>query len=79
MNEEDNGVKKKLFPDEFDLLRQIQKLMKIEIPVASGAAPEAAEAAKPGNRQRNRRRGPKPQGTNGPANRRRHPRRKSAA
>ncbi len=66
-------------PDEFDLLRQIQKLMKIEIPVASGAAPEAAEAAKPGNRQRNRRRGPKPQGANGPANRRRRPRRKSAA
>ncbi len=66
-------------PDEFDLLRQIQKLMKIEIPVASGAAPEAAEAAKPGNRQRNRRRGPKPQGTNGLANRRRRPRRKSAA
>ncbi len=66
-------------PDEFDLLRQIQKLMKIEIPVASGASPEAAEAAKPGNRQRNRRRGPKPQGTNGLANRRRRPRRKSAA
>ncbi|WP_170432071.1 DEAD/DEAH box helicase [Ruegeria arenilitoris] len=66
-------------PDEFDLLRQIHKLMKIEIPVASGAAPEAAEAAKPGNRQRNRRRGPKPQGTNGLANRRRRPRRKSAA
>ena len=66
-------------PDEYDLLRQIQKLMKIEIPVASGTAPEAAATAKPDGRQRNRRRGTKPQGANGAANRRRRPRRKSAA
>ncbi len=66
-------------PDEYDLLRQIQKLMKIEIPVASGTAPEAADTAKPGGSQRNRRRGPKPQGANGAANRRRRPRRKTAA
>ncbi|MBF9026710.1 DEAD/DEAH box helicase [Rhodobacterales bacterium FZCC0188] len=29
--------------DEMDLLRQVQKLMKLEIPVASGSAPEGAE------------------------------------
>ncbi|SHJ10910.1 ATP-dependent RNA helicase RhlE [Ruegeria lacuscaerulensis ITI-1157] len=66
-------------PDEFDLLRQIQKLMKIQIPVASGTAPEASETTKPGGHQRNRRRGPKPQGAPGAANRRRRPRHKSAA
>ncbi|MGV6803697.1 MAG: DEAD/DEAH box helicase [Ruegeria sp.] len=69
-------------PDEFDLLRQIEKLMKIEVPVASGVAPEVAEPRKPARRQGNRRRGPKPHGTNGspkPANRKRRPRRRSAA
>lgn len=69
-------------PDEFDLLRQIQKLMKIQIPVASGTAPEAGESRKPAHRQGNRRRGPKPQSSNGaakPANRKRRPRRKNAA
>lgn len=69
-------------PDEFDLLRQIQKLMKIEVPVASGTAPAFAEAKKPARHQGNRRRGPKPQSANGaanPANRKRRPRRRSAA
>lgn len=34
-------------PDEADLLRQIEKLMKIDIPVASGTAPKDPGARKP--------------------------------
>ncbi len=70
--------------EEVDLLRQIQKLMKIEIPVASGSMPEGTELKKPARRQYNRpRRGPKTHAnTNGPkpqSARRRRPRRRSAA
>ncbi|WP_171130081.1 MULTISPECIES: DEAD/DEAH box helicase [unclassified Ruegeria] len=69
--------------DEIDKLIQIQKLMKIEIPVASGTMPEREEPAKPGRRPGNRRRGPKPQNKSGAApsqsQRRRRPRRRSAA
>ncbi len=70
--------------EEVDLLRQIQKLMKIEIPVASGTMPEATELKKPARRQNNRsRRGPKTHAnTNGPkpqSAKRRRPRRRSAA
>ncbi len=69
---------------EVDLLRQIQKLMKIEIPVASGTMPEGTEFKRPARRQNNRpRRGPKSHAnTNGPKQqsaRRRRPRRRSAA
>ncbi|MCR8546357.1 DEAD/DEAH box helicase [Salipiger sp. P9] len=49
-------------PDEADLLRQIQKLMKIEIPVASGEAPEALN----GNEGQGRRRGGGGSRRNGP-------------
>ncbi|NOD62981.1 MULTISPECIES: DEAD/DEAH box helicase [unclassified Ruegeria] len=52
-------------PEEVDLLRQIQKLMKIEIPVASGTMPEGVEPQKPARRQNNRRRGFKPRPANG--------------
>ena len=52
-------------PEEVDLLRQIQKLMKIEIPVASGTMPEGVETQKPARRQNNRRRGFKPKPANG--------------
>ncbi len=70
--------------EEVDLLRQIQKLMKIEIPVASGTMPEGTEFKKPARRQNNRpRRGSKTHAnTNGPkpqSTRRRRPRRRSAA
>ncbi len=70
--------------EEVDLLRQIQKLMKIEIPVASGTMPEGTEFKKTARRQNNRpRRGSKsPANTNGPkpqSARRRRPRRRSAA
>ncbi len=70
--------------EEVDLLRQIQKLMKIEIPVAGGTMPEGTEFKKPTRRQNNRsRRGPKTHAnTNGPkpqSARRRRPRRRSAA
>ncbi len=37
-------------PEEVGLLGQIEKLMKIEIPVASGSRPAASEAEKPGRR-----------------------------
>ncbi len=70
-------------PEEVDLLRQIQKLMKIEIPVASGALPEAAEPQKPARRQGNRRRGSKPHAGSGNSNsapsKRRRQRRRPAA
>ncbi|MGI9370093.1 MAG: DEAD/DEAH box helicase [Ruegeria sp.] len=71
--------------EEVDLLRQIQKLMKIEIPVASGTMPEATELKKPARRQNNRARrgGQKPHAnTNAPkpqSAKRRRPRRRSAA
>lgn len=64
-------------PEEVDLLRQIQKLMKIEIPVASGSMPEAVQPEKPARRPNNRRRGFKPKPANGEgkpaANKRRRP------
>jgi ATP-dependent RNA helicase RhlE len=69
--------------EEVDLLRQIQKLMKIEIPVASGTMPEAVEVKKPARNQNNRRRNFKPQAANGnpkPAHaKRRRPKRRPAA
>ncbi|CUJ89214.1 ATP-dependent RNA helicase RhlE [Ruegeria denitrificans] len=68
-------------PDELDQLRQIQKLMKIEIPVASGTMPEFAEPKK--TRNRGGFRGRKPQGANSTskpaASKRRRPRRRPAA
>ncbi|AXT25717.1 DEAD/DEAH box helicase [Ruegeria sp. AD91A] len=70
-------------PEEVDLLRQIQKLMKIEIPVASGSMPEAVQPEKPARRPSNRRRGFKPKPANGEgkpaANKRRRPRGKRPA
>ncbi|UAB90034.1 DEAD/DEAH box helicase [Ruegeria sp. SCSIO 43209] len=68
--------------EEVDLLRQIQKLMKIEIPVASGEMPEAISPKKTPRRPSNRRRGPKPQHSGAPkpgGQRRRRPRRAKAA
>ena len=41
-------------PDEADLLRQIEKLMKIEVPVASGTAPKDPVARKPQTRGQGR-------------------------
>ncbi|KUJ82126.1 DEAD/DEAH box helicase [Ruegeria profundi] len=68
-------------PDEVDQLRQIQKLMKIEIPVASGSMPEVAEPKAP--RKRGGFRGRRPQGTNTgrkpQGSKQRRPRRRSAA
>ncbi|MFA3918253.1 DEAD/DEAH box helicase [Ruegeria hyattellae] len=69
--------------DEIDLLLQIQKVMKIEIPVASGEMPEAVAPAKPnrggGNRRgRGKPQGGAPKGGNGQANKRRRPRRRAA-
>ncbi len=71
-------------PEEVDLLRQIQKLMKTEIPVTSGTMPEGVEIQQPARRQNNRRRGFKPKPANGDAkpssNKRRRPnKRRSAA
>ncbi|SLN13618.1 ATP-dependent RNA helicase RhlE [Ruegeria meonggei] len=70
-------------PDELDQLLQIQKVMKIEIPVASGKMPEFAEAKKPSKRGGFRGRGSKPHGANTgskPApSKRRRPRRRPAA
>lgn len=70
-------------PEEVDQLRQIQKLMKIEIPVASGTMPEGESASKPARRRNSRRRGPKPQAANGASKptqfKRRRPRRRTAA
>ncbi len=68
--------------EEVDLLRQIQKLMKIEIPVASGEMPEAISPKKIPRRPSNRRRGPKPQHSGAPkpgGQKRRRPRRAKAA
>ncbi|MEX0329145.1 MAG: DEAD/DEAH box helicase [Ruegeria sp.] len=70
-------------PDEVDQLRQIQRLMKIEIPLASGEMPEFADPKKPGRRSNQRRRGPKPHHNANSAkpqgHRRRRPRRRPAA
>ena len=55
--------------EEADLLRQIQRLMKIEIPVAHGKAPaaltEEGGGNRPGNTQRRRRRSGGPKGNGG--------------
>lgn len=68
-------------PDELDQLIQIQKLMKIEIPVASGTMPAFAEPKK--TRNRGGFRGRRPQGANStskPASsKRRRPGRRPAA
>ncbi len=48
-------------PDEADLLRQIEKLMKIEVPVASGTAPKDP-VARPAQQSRGRGRGGQGQG-----------------
>jgi ATP-dependent RNA helicase RhlE len=64
--------------DEVDLLRQIQKLMAIEIPVASGTMPAAGPGTKPARPGRGRR----PQragGSNAEPARKRRPRRRKAA
>lgn len=70
-------------PEEVDLLLAIQKTMKIEIPVASGAMPEAVRPNKPSRRPHNRRHGGKPQPANGTSRpsrpKRRRNRRKPAA
>lgn len=70
-------------PDELDQFRQIQKLMKIEIPVASGTMPEVAEPKKSRGRGGFRGRGIKPKAANTaskPApSKRRRPRRRPAA
>jgi ATP-dependent RNA helicase RhlE len=52
-------------PDEADLLRQIEKLMKIEVPVASGEAPKDP-VARPAQQSRGRGRGGQGQGANKP-------------
>ena len=79
-------------PDEADLLRQIQKLMKIDIPVASGDAPTELTEGGPrrrrggggggGGRGRGGPGGGKPQGAGKPGGgqgqRRRRPRRRAA-
>ena len=72
--------------DEVDLLKQIEKVMKITIPVASGTCPEAEKPAKRGgggqrrgggNHRGGGNRGPKPDGAkpSGGKGRRRRPRR----
>jgi ATP-dependent RNA helicase RhlE len=69
--------------EEVELLRQIQKLMKADIPVASGTMPEYIETKKPAQRQNSRRRNFKPKAANGspkPGNtKRRRPKRRPAA
>ncbi|MEX0286466.1 MAG: DEAD/DEAH box helicase [Paracoccaceae bacterium] len=69
-------------PEEVGLLRQIQKLIKLDIPVASGTAPETIGDAKPSGGN-GRGRGPRSRpggapGGNGGKLRRRRPRRKAA-
>ena len=75
-------------PDEADLLRQIQKLMKVEIPVASGSNPLTDGSEPVGRRssgpQRRRGGGGRPQGGGGGnaapgQNKGRRPRRRKAA
>ena len=67
-------------PEEGNLLRQIEKLMKIEIPVASGTPPTAPARASDTARQRSGRNGgsAKPAQAKNPGRRRRRPRRKAA-
>ncbi|MFV0244956.1 MAG: helicase-related protein, partial [Qingshengfaniella sp.] len=72
-------------PDEAGLLRQIERLMKIEVPVASGKRPTGAEAdSRPKGGRPGRGRGGKPGPSSGPGagkpqgNRRRRPRRRAA-
>ena len=55
--------------DEVDLLLQIQKVMKIEIPVASGTQPEAVKPAKNGGNRRGGNRGGGHRGGGGGQNR----------
>ncbi|MBO9444692.1 DEAD/DEAH box helicase [Ruegeria sp. R14_0] len=70
-------------PDELDQFLQIQKLMKVEIPVASGTMPAEAEPKKPRKRGGFRGRGVKPKTANGASkpgpSKRRRPRRRPAA
>lgn len=69
--------------DEVDLLKDIEKVMKIKIPVASGTRPEPEKPAKPQGKRGNRGGGPR-KGSAGPnaakpnANRRRRRPRKAA-
>ncbi len=72
--------------EEVDLLVQIEKVMKMSIPVASGTRPEAVKAEKPqrGGRRRPQGSNRKPQGAgggggNGQARKPRRPRRRKAA
>ncbi len=69
--------------DEVDQLRQIQKLMKAEIPVASGSMPEAVEKTKQARHRGKGRRGPSSNqnlgGAKPAAQKRRRPRRRKAA
>jgi len=69
-------------PEEVGLLRQIQKLMKIDIPVASGKAPAFAAAEAKGPAKPRRRGGapakPKAAGADPAKRRRRRPRRQAA-
>jgi ATP-dependent RNA helicase RhlE len=66
-------------PEEADLLHQIQKLMKIEVPVASGSSPRPAYGDFGGNRNGvARKRGKMPGGSAAPANRRPIRRRRAA-
>ncbi|WP_170428046.1 DEAD/DEAH box helicase [Ruegeria arenilitoris] len=70
-------------PDELDQFIQIQKLMRIEIPVASGTMPAEAEPKKPRKRGGFRGRRVKPKAANGASkpgpSKRRKPRRRPAA
>ncbi|KUF11123.1 DEAD/DEAH box helicase [Pseudoponticoccus marisrubri] len=68
-------------PDEGDLLRQIQKVMKTEVPVASGTFPEGEAGAGTGRRPGGQRRGNRGQGKPASAapSKGRRPRRRRAA
>ncbi|TCP61665.1 ATP-dependent RNA helicase RhlE [Rhodovulum bhavnagarense] len=69
-------------PDETDLLAQIEKLMKIEVPVASGTRPSTAQAQRrkpPQPRNRGRSGAAKPQAGKPAAPKGRRPRRPRAA
>jgi len=67
--------------DEADLLRQIQKLMKIEVPVASGQMPSGLSGPGPGSKGNSRRQGQGPANNKGnpaPARNRSRRRRRAA-
>ena len=49
-------------PDEYHLLRQIEKLMSISIPIESGEEPKGADAKKPASNNRSKGRNKKPAG-----------------